>query len=126
MTESDFDANGHPTWVHKESLAPSRQMLEQVIDPELGYSIVGFGLVYGVTAAPDGTDCIEMTTTPTGCPAKRAKRMTTSSRCWKKPCVPWPQLARSMVLVVWPDAPMPHSGTFTPMRRGASTCCCIG
>ena len=69
MTENDFDANGHPVWVHNESLAPFRQMLEQVIDPELGYNIVGLGLVYDLTAEPDGTVCIEMTTTTTGCPA---------------------------------------------------------
>ena len=30
MTDSDFDANGHPAWVHNESLAPFRQMLEHL------------------------------------------------------------------------------------------------
>jgi metal-sulfur cluster biosynthetic enzyme len=69
MTEDGFDADGHPLWVGDERLATYREALERVIDPELGYNIVGLGLVYGVAADADGKVNIEMTTTTMGCPA---------------------------------------------------------
>jgi metal-sulfur cluster biosynthetic enzyme len=46
-----------------------RQALRRVIDPELGYDIVGLGLIYDVTLKPGGTAHIILTTTTPGCPA---------------------------------------------------------
>lgn len=69
MTEDRFDDEGHPAWAVDERLAAYRRALEQVIDPELGYNIVGLGLVYDVVAEPDGKVSVEMTTTTVGCPA---------------------------------------------------------
>lgn len=46
-----------------------RQVLQTVIDPELGYNIVDLGMVYDVAVAPGGIAHITMTTTTRGCPA---------------------------------------------------------
>ncbi|MCO5090003.1 iron-sulfur cluster assembly protein [Bosea sp. (in: a-proteobacteria)] len=42
--------------------------LRDVLDPEMGRSVVDLGLIYAITAAPDGTVAITMTTTTRGCP----------------------------------------------------------
>lgn len=43
--------------------------LEGVEDPELGYSIVGLGLVYDAALTDDGTAELTLTMTTPGCPA---------------------------------------------------------
>lgn len=45
-----------------------KEVLKNVIDPELGYNIVDLGLIYGVTINDHGVDIIMTMTTP-GCPA---------------------------------------------------------
>ncbi|SDH08113.1 metal-sulfur cluster assembly factor [Bosea robiniae] len=42
--------------------------LRDVLDPEIGRSVVDLGLIYAITAAPDGAVTITMTTTTRGCP----------------------------------------------------------
>lgn len=44
------------------------KLLNNVIDPELGFGIVDLGLIYTV-AIEDGTATVIMTLTSTGCPA---------------------------------------------------------
>lgn len=43
--------------------------LQEVIDPEIGYHIVGIGLVYALNMDDEGNVGILMTTTTKGCPA---------------------------------------------------------
>lgn len=45
-----------------------REVLKDVIDPELGVNIIDLGLIYGVHLAGDRVD-IRMTMTTPGCPA---------------------------------------------------------
>lgn len=45
------------------------EALEDVEDPELGYSIVGLGLVYDAALHEDRTAEVTMTMTTPGCPA---------------------------------------------------------
>jgi metal-sulfur cluster biosynthetic enzyme len=42
--------------------------LHDVLDPEMGRSVVDLGLIYAISAAPDGAVAITMTTTTRGCP----------------------------------------------------------
>ncbi|MGX5736316.1 metal-sulfur cluster assembly factor [Bosea thiooxidans] len=42
--------------------------LRDVLDPEMGRSVVELGLIYAIEAAPDGAVAITMTTTTRGCP----------------------------------------------------------
>lgn len=42
--------------------------LRDVLDPEMGRSVVELGLIYAIAAAPNGTVAITMTTTTRGCP----------------------------------------------------------
>lgn len=42
--------------------------LRDVLDPEIGRSVVDLGLIYAIAAAPDGTVAITMTSTTRGCP----------------------------------------------------------
>jgi metal-sulfur cluster biosynthetic enzyme len=42
--------------------------LRDVLDPEIGRSLIDLGLIYAITAAPDGSVAITMTTTTRGCP----------------------------------------------------------
>ena len=42
--------------------------LRDVRDPEIGRSVVDLGLIYAITAAPDGSVAVTMTTTTRGCP----------------------------------------------------------
>lgn len=44
------------------------EALTEVFDPELGYNVVGLGLVYGIEVQ-SGRARIELTTTTRGCPA---------------------------------------------------------
>lgn len=42
--------------------------LRDVLDPEMGRSVVDLGLIYAITAMPGGVIAITMTTTTRGCP----------------------------------------------------------
>lgn len=42
--------------------------LRDVLDPEIGRSVVDLGLIYAIATAPDGSVAITMTTTTRGCP----------------------------------------------------------
>ncbi|QEL22326.1 DUF59 domain-containing protein [Bosea sp. F3-2] len=42
--------------------------LRDVLDPEMGRSVVDLGLIYAIRATPDGAIAITMTTTTRGCP----------------------------------------------------------
>ena len=42
--------------------------LRDVLDPEMGRSVVDLGLIYAIAAAPGGSVAITMTTTTRGCP----------------------------------------------------------
>lgn len=42
--------------------------LRDVLDPEMGRSVVDLGLIYAITATPDGSIAVTMTTTTRGCP----------------------------------------------------------
>lgn len=42
--------------------------LRDVLDPEMGKSVVDLGLIYAITATPGGAVAITMTTTTRGCP----------------------------------------------------------
>lgn len=52
--------------VHLERLVEIA--LRDVLDPEIGRSVVDLGLIYAIAAAPDGSVAITMTTTTRGCP----------------------------------------------------------
>jgi len=54
---------------NNERLAPIREALRLVIDPELGCNIVDLGLVYDIAADEGGGFRVTMTTTTRGCPA---------------------------------------------------------
>jgi metal-sulfur cluster biosynthetic enzyme len=43
--------------------------LSEVIDPEIGRSVVDVGLIYSADRAADGVMLVRMTTTTPGCPA---------------------------------------------------------
>lgn len=42
--------------------------LRDVLDPEMGRSVVDLGLIYAIEATPEGSVAITMTTTTRGCP----------------------------------------------------------
>jgi len=42
--------------------------LRDVLDPEIGRSVVDLGLIYAIEATPEGAIAITMTTTIRGCP----------------------------------------------------------
>ena len=48
--------------------------LRDVLDPEIGRSVVDLGLIYAIAAAPDGNVAITMPTTPRGCRLARFLR----------------------------------------------------
>ncbi|WP_293810573.1 iron-sulfur cluster assembly protein [uncultured Bosea sp.] len=52
--------------VHLERLVEIA--LRDVLDPEIGRSVVDLGLIYAIAATPDGSVAITMTTTTRGCP----------------------------------------------------------
>ncbi len=52
--------------------APMERLVEialrDVLDPEMGRSVVDLGMIYAIKATPDGSVAITMTTTTRGCP----------------------------------------------------------
>ncbi|WP_332680747.1 metal-sulfur cluster assembly factor [Bosea sp. (in: a-proteobacteria)] len=42
--------------------------LRDVLDPEMGKSVVDLGLIYAIAATPEGAVAVTMTTTTRGCP----------------------------------------------------------
>ncbi|MGO4676645.1 metal-sulfur cluster assembly factor [Bosea sp. 2YAB26] len=48
--------------------AEIRNALRDVMDPELGRSLLDLGLIYSIETSPDGGVRIAMTTTARGCP----------------------------------------------------------
>lgn len=42
--------------------------LSDVLDPEMGKSVVDLGLIYAIATTPEGAVAITMTTTTRGCP----------------------------------------------------------
>jgi metal-sulfur cluster biosynthetic enzyme len=45
-----------------------RDVLKNVVDPEIQYNIVDLGLIYDITVAPDMAVAIQMTLTSPACP----------------------------------------------------------
>ncbi|MCL2652990.1 MAG: metal-sulfur cluster assembly factor [Propionibacteriaceae bacterium] len=48
--------------------ATIRELLKEVVDPELGVNIVDLGLLYGVTIEEDGDVTLDLTLTTAACP----------------------------------------------------------
>jgi len=48
--------------------ATVRELLKEVVDPELGVNIVDLGLLYGVTIEEDGDVTLDLTLTTAACP----------------------------------------------------------
>jgi len=48
--------------------ATVRELLKEVVDPELGVNIVDLGLLYGVTIDEDGDVTLDLTLTTAACP----------------------------------------------------------
>ncbi len=68
---SAMDAPASPHSTSSTSLVTPeqvREMLQNVLDPELGYNIVDLGLVYDVTVDGHGNVIVLMTLTSPGCP----------------------------------------------------------
>ena len=61
MTSEAFST---PTALHEDSI---RQLLSQIIDPEVGASITDMGLVYAIRIAPELVE-IDITMTSPACP----------------------------------------------------------
>lgn len=59
-----------------------REALAQVIDPDLGESIVELGLIYSVSVDANGAARVEMTTTTPGCPAAGYLRQAVETAAW--------------------------------------------
>lgn len=79
-----------------------REMLKEVIDPELGVNIVDLGLVYDIKNE-DGHVYVEMTLTTPGCPLHD-----TLTHAVKKCLSKDPSIASVDVNVVWNPPWNPH------------------
>jgi metal-sulfur cluster biosynthetic enzyme len=64
-----------------------RDLLGEVIDPEIGINIVDLGLVYGIRLSGDGVASIEMTLTTPGCPLGAYIEDSIRERLWGAPGV---------------------------------------
>jgi metal-sulfur cluster biosynthetic enzyme len=64
-----------------------RDALRSVIDPELGYNVVGLGFVYGITVEDGGVANITITTTTPGCPATSYLKEGVANAAWSVPGV---------------------------------------
>jgi metal-sulfur cluster biosynthetic enzyme len=62
-----------------------RNALTLVIDPELGYNIVGLGLVYNIEVKEGGVANVTMTTTTQGCPATDYLKQGALDATWSVP-----------------------------------------
>jgi metal-sulfur cluster biosynthetic enzyme len=52
----------------KATVAEITEAMHDVVDPEIGISVVDLGLVYGVTVDDDNVAAIDMTLTSAACP----------------------------------------------------------
>ena len=68
-------------------VARIRDVLRNVIDPELGQNIVDLGFIYDIAVEEGGIVRITMTTTTPGCPATAYLREGVANSAWSVPDV---------------------------------------
>ncbi|MFA5787933.1 MAG: metal-sulfur cluster assembly factor [Actinomycetota bacterium] len=72
MSPQELGARDVPETVAKgdahDKVEAIRRALDEVMDPELGISIVDLGLLYGVTVDEEGFATLDLTLTSAGCP----------------------------------------------------------
>ena len=68
MPETELTGSGPPPPAGGPTVEEIREQLEQVEDPELGMSILGLGLIYGIDVDDDGIVTVDLTLTSPACP----------------------------------------------------------